>query len=108
MAGRELDALVAEKVMGIAVNRFGEVIQPGMGVGMPRRYSTDIASAWGVVEKMQADGWFFKVEDGALHTCWYADFIISEPGRPPKGPRRTQADTAPLAICLAALKAVGE
>lgn len=52
-AGRELDALVAEKVMGHCVKRGAENIPRIWSVqrGWDRipDYSTDIAAAWGVV-----------------------------------------------------------
>jgi len=66
-------------------------------------YSTDIAAAWSVVEKCVSDGMVFIVKGDGLRT---GDFN-------PKwtvlcgNQERTDADTAPLAICLAALKAAG-
>src|SRR5437763_10661229 len=57
--GRELDALVAERVMGWAVERNtvdSEPIvmfsKPGEYYGPVPPYSTDIAAAWEVVEKL--------------------------------------------------------
>ena len=52
-AGRELDALVAEKVMGFPVkigDITGEPYHAQFGYSMPN-YSTDIAAAWEVLEK---------------------------------------------------------
>lgn len=121
-AGRELDALVAEKVMGWCwiENDVGqESLQPpieeyaylsrnhpvfwaddkGYTEIMPK-YSTNIADAWQVVEKLRETHWI-QVEVGTLNIC-----DIGEYG---KGCSTIQevADTIPLAICLAALKAVG-
>ena len=97
-AGRELDALVAEKVMGWTNVRFichglslrGEVDgEPSEKVPF---YSVDIDAAWDVVEKI---GTSFTLE---RYNRWYVEF----------GDRYSAAaDTAPHAICLAALKAVG-
>jgi len=118
-AGRELDALVAEKVMELAVGHWGEKGTPefeGM-VAWPIKqnpmlgqfelphYSTRIEDAWRVVEKLdllfdyeirrtmagwQIGGhWWYNDGEGGFNV--YAE-----------------APTAPLAICLAALKAVGE
>jgi len=70
----------------------------------PRSYSTLIADAWLVVEKLaerikdmgfsvefvKPEGWFAKVWDHGIEAEW-------------EGP---YADTAPEAICLAALEAV--
>jgi len=87
--GPKFDLLVDEKVMGWAP-----------GISPPRRFSTDIASAWLVVEKMNDYLWSVawlpaqgKYEAAAL---WW--------------PRRMRAiaPTAPGAICKAALLAVME
>lgn len=110
-AGRELDALIAEKVMGFETVNFKssdphEIIvtkdaEGNMRMAVPF-YSTDIAAAWEVVEKLRdtwaielhgRDGaWSCLVEEGDEVT---AHFIAI-----------AEADTAPLAICLAALKVV--
>jgi hypothetical protein len=94
-AGRELDALVAEKVMGYTVtwrevrSVRGNRREP---VGI-RSFSTDITSAMlvlaqlgGIVTltRMKSDEWMVSVAGAA--TRW--------------------AETLPLAICLAALAAV--
>ena len=113
-AGRELDALVAEKVMGWTRDDRGAWVPPGCRplrngyyTERPGCYSTDIAAAWRVVEAMRVAGWYTKVEDG-------------HDGPPSENPRGWHcrvsraydwfegwADTAPLAICRAALAAVG-
>ncbi len=117
-AGRELDALVAEKVMGWRDVRpghytgspgtmYGKAPQPQpwdspqdrtKGVSFVPFYSTKIADAWEVIEKL-ADRdpmiamWGY--EDGTAG--WFCDFEGI----------KDHARTAPHAICLAALKAVG-
>ena len=139
-AGRELDALVAEKVMGCRVSWWslrlvdrpptdiewrhglftseaslermeeGEVLVADANGDMPMhqmlgrsewegipRYSTDIAAAWEVVEKMRARGLIVDLTLGAGAYCRIGGF------RPFAEERGA---TAPLAICLAALKAV--
>lgn len=109
-AGRELDAMVAEKVFGWepAVNPWGD----GRNIGWnlppcipnelerrtwsrdPLPYSTDISAAWQVVEKIGlgiqpcGDGW-----------------VCGIPGNRSKP--SVLGASAPLAICLAAMKAVG-
>lgn len=121
--GRELDALIAEKVMGWEnVHKHGSRLvgipptQPGIPVclagGEIPPYSTDIAAAWEVVEKLQKDNPFWKTSNyegwmnfnlgpttGNDGFGWYANF----------GDSNTIAygKTAPHAICLAALKALG-
>jgi hypothetical protein len=118
-AGRELDALVAEKVMGWTVNRtesrhwhtVGPTgrernIQIGSDCCAGQAYdsnafmpSKSIVSAWLVVEKMRERGWNFELHtsrDGeaaaAFHQSQDDDFEAYEL-------------TAPLAICRAALSA---
>ncbi len=134
--GKELDVLVAEKVMGWqkehryeggiirwrgtppAADRFGYVYT---GEGAARQWSpsTDIAAAWQVVEVMTArmgydnigflwQGPLFKPEHRYMTaegyplgtTCWYV--ILETDGY--RG--AVCADTAPLAICRAALQAL--
>lgn len=104
--GRDLDRMVAEKVFGYEVGMVGDKFvyrSPG-GCGtyecqrlhakdLPE-FSTDIAAAWPVVEKLkdrvidllyhpEADAWSVMIGD--LNTTGY---------------------TAPHAICLAALRAI--
>lgn len=61
--------------------------------------STRIADAWEVVEKMRAGGWHAHIEGNSDN--WRALF---DDGHFEKW---SDADAAPLAICRAALKAVG-
>lgn len=116
-AGRELDALVAEKVMGESwcqLMKDGEATsETGPrkclcgAIGYPyehhRPYSTDIAAAWEVVEKIGlfTDKQLVLAHDGQ-------NWIICEEVTP-AGCQMilASADTAPLAICLAALNACG-
>ena len=114
-AGREMDALVAERVYGKGLcdeEDWSVVTAPGglrvLGTRCPVHglnncqqkillpsYSTDIAAAWGVVEKMGTPFELDSVsQDNHLarfggHGFWVA------------------GSTAPLAICRAALEAVG-
>ncbi len=95
-AGRELDALVAEKVMGDL---------PPRGYSIPD-YSTSISAAWEVVEKLIADSHIV-----ALGVSWDAakdhwKFLMRDFGEIVNTEYWPSAPTAPLAICRAALKAV--
>ena len=132
-AGRELDALVAEKVMefrriDISLNDEQKPLVPldwadslvrdthwwGKDVNyLVPHYSTRIQDAWLVVEKLVDDGFCpalifdddgqwalandgvqnIRKEGDLLYTTFFIDGKLF-------------ADTAPLAICLAALKAV--
>src|SRR5262245_40649185 len=102
-AGRELDALIAERIFGDFPVHLGDapyVQTPSphndMHYAPVESYSTDIAAAWLVVEKFNdystqldshGNGYTFHIYKDA--TSYNGD-----------------AKTAPLAICRAALKAV--
>lgn len=139
-AGRELDALVAEKVMGwpheqmlVGIGTFYDAmhLEPSRAAYRRRShvdrfwerwspsgsevvvsdtvpsYSTDIAAAWEVVEHLPLTWWpeVGRMQDGS---SWYCELCLGSPDPAGVGPAiRVVAATAPLAICLAALKAVG-
>lgn len=84
IAGPYIDRLIHEYVMG----REESTIPPA--------YSTEIQSAWFVVEKLSASYLFCLENSGSF---WVADF-----GRSADGRARRTAETAPHAICLAALE----
>ena len=127
VAGRELDALVAEKVMKLRVifdeDRYGEMhiwwavpTDPGTVEEWDKfylpAYSTDIAAAWQVIEHMKERGltvWFVSKEfawQEAPH--WEAGLTVEpcDSGWLPQIQALASAETAPLAICRAALMAV--
>jgi hypothetical protein len=143
-AGRELDALVAEHVIGAdgmwfrcprcegtwfgsseagdgtitrhCHDQFGNGCRwSGPRLSAPPRYSTDIASAWEVVAKVQRDqpGWRFVLLGGDSRMGrwsgkpWKAEFFGHADPNQDYGQRHGEAyaDTAQLAICLAALRA---
>jgi hypothetical protein len=96
-AGRELDALVAEKVMNYTTWAFG----------VPR-YSESIEAAWGVLEKiLDLEG---KKETHlpvfSVQVSPYGCSAVLQVGA---GCVKvtSNAESAPLAICRAALKVVG-
>jgi hypothetical protein len=124
-AGRELDALVAEKVMGWrevrlrpsnSSRRSGPDYKGYKPDVVARRretpchvpaYSTDIAAAWEVVEAMERRGCLVvtrtrgaisgkpRVEITGTHPVGRNEWLVHE-----------DADTVPLAICRAALAAL--
>jgi hypothetical protein len=117
--GRELDQLIAEKVMGMKVyRRMGEdgpnpqyekieKVPEHCAVTYPP-YSTDISAAWEVVEKLRNKTMAFSLVTMWDHSkdklFWLAKFEWW-------GTERfefSSQETAPLAICLAALKATGD
>jgi hypothetical protein len=106
--GRELDTLVTEKVMGIDIGTrqaFKPIGEDFKYVGEMRmndipHYSTDISAAWELMEKFK---WAEpEVSYSDEQHCWYA--ILNKGMN--SGIMNT-GDSAPHAICLAALKAVG-
>lgn len=119
--GRELDALVAKKVLGLSVfiglyqsdrdyrGQWDEDLlyspytdNPTYQIPVPH-YSTDIAAAWEVVEKLKALN-----ENGDFHLEHLWGFWrVSTCNSPSGWSAWTRGQTAPHAICLAALKAVG-
>lgn len=108
-----MDALLAERVMG-----WTPQARSGVGFTTPEgEYrsidiwtpSVDIAAAWQVVEKLDRDGWWWT-----LDKTWTADGpdqwqVSLLPSESLQTDRRGDAlaPTAPHAICLAALRAVG-
>lgn len=120
--GRELDAAIAEKVFGWKLYQYFDEAPFEREASTPEDYcraanndgwywsgegaegeawqfkpSTDIASAWSVVEKLNSAPHympFYLKSEGMSE--YIARFVDSE----------GEADSAPHAICLAALKAV--
>lgn len=116
-AGREMDALVAEKVMGWKRFAVCDKLHPPymeetrhtFAHGFPD-YSTDITAAWEVAEKMRVavmpiDGGGWAAKDISIDATHGTELYII-PGSDEECYGWTKADTAPLAICRAALKAV--
>jgi Phage ABA sandwich domain len=92
---RDIDRLVAEEVMRYNLSGLSHLTTP--------YFSTNIADAWRVVEKLIDEGYDINVynhnkefnveiniEEDDKHLWFYGE-----------------ADSAPLAICLAALEVVG-
>ena len=131
-AGRELDALVAERVMGYVwkdespSGRFlnspegwpaGYVPQGSSEMTWTSHlphYSTDIAAAWLVVERLMN----VDADDASHRYCldfradrepWGSDapFVVEIRTQNAKRLAYVSADTMPLAICRAALAALG-
>lgn len=127
MAGRELDALVAEKVMGwtnVQANAFTPYGQDACGTppdgikpmwnsgrsAIPR-YSTDIAAAWQVWETLRQSGrWCCLELSSDYDICWTAQLTPAETreGAPhvPTVVIDDAAYTAAETICHAALRAI--
>ncbi len=117
-AGRELDLLVAEKVMSWTGPRctfvgFGAMLRaPDGHYDVPPHYSRDIAAAWLVVGHLTSRyHWRISSPFDPKHAdcrLWFAGLTPHSctgwNGRPDL---ECGGQTAPEAICLVALKAVG-
>jgi hypothetical protein len=114
-AGPELDALVAEKVMGLPVYRDMDNGFPHLGVkgsyGPIPDYSVLIEDAWQVVEKLSNK---YRVQVAQCFfpdVLWLCELWDYAAGRWEKEESEdaefcAYGKTAPYAICRAALKAV--
>ncbi len=93
--GRQLDARIATAF---------DLWYPGDKSGCPA-YSTEIAAAWQVVEKLKSQLWMLSLHDHGGGQ-WFAGFAEHD-GRYMTNREAACriADSAPLAICLAALEA---
>jgi hypothetical protein len=129
LSGRELDAAVAEQVMGFTrapepPHRTDNRAISGVLYYLPETpwdrnqqnvvpyFSSDVAAAMQVVEKMREQGWTFELTGIAINApCvvgnpdkqWLATF--DDDARFPH-PFGSYSSASALAICLAALKAI--
>jgi hypothetical protein len=110
--GRELDALIAEKVMGLVIHHkrrdewndgdslfYVYYVEDEEHIEHVPKYSTDISAAWEVVKKLRDLGYRPILmpdwgEDWECQIYREAERIVDSPW----------CETAPHAICLAALK----
>ena len=128
--GRELDALVQSKVMpawdesrcrvcgwplepwdgkteiptGCVAESCSQRPPPQVRADAPGHYSTDIAAAWEVLEKMRTQ---LPGKEIMLYWCdgWGVGSLCQAPSTISIWDSLGEAETAPHAICLAALKA---
>lgn len=120
MTDRELDAAVAEKIMGWDleatrqlekdIERAGNEAGDGSSAvwcEMIPHYSTDISAAWEIAPKFPLGFYVRLIRDTKL---WEAMLVVrgKEPNEDALFWAQAKGKTAPRAICLAALKAVGE
>lgn len=125
LSERERDAIVARRVFGWEV--FGRSAQvPAQYAGRPGpfwappvgepgfsehwpipNYTTDIAAAWAVIENLIARGWTPDLLSGYVAAWVVVVDAYQHNDDPVQWPVRAEADSAPEAICLAALRACG-
>jgi len=117
--GRELDALVAEKIFGLKYKEcIGCYIDSNGDEQKIQRHSTEIAAAWEVVEKMYIEGFRYTInilddwrfEKPTQHCCFAKLKPDCTDGSCTKSYDHFHAygDTVPGVVCKAALLAVGE
>lgn len=119
----KLDALVAEKVMGMVPcdgwerTNLGSAGGPAMMKNcqqhsncypkdQPMAFSTLIAAAWQVVEYLAEKEWEVTVKRLISSDLMYEAMVDKRTGNP-EDRFITNAGSAPLAICVAALRASG-
>lgn len=118
----ELDAIIAEKVMGLEPCDNWRPINLGSAGGpammkecapahncyprsRPSTYSSNIHAAWSVVEHLaQERGWEVTIK--VCGTSYEVTMDTRQPGM--AAIEKAEAETAPMAICLAALRAVAQ
>jgi len=101
-AGRQMDSMIADKVFGYIVSYPSTALKDGEAWRGVPAYSTDISDAWKVVDKLRETCCDFSISEG-YNAAFLKDegvfafthvWVVST------------ADTVPVAICRAALKAV--
>jgi hypothetical protein len=105
--GRELDVLVAERVMGVKVR--WDVLCSGTKIPYVEgtlcqhigHYSTDIIAAWEVVKELDKVHKIYISTSELFIPGWCVELAYGE------RPAIVDAETVELAICLAALKSKG-
>jgi hypothetical protein len=117
----KLDRLVAERVMGYTFDPkepIGELDKPTprpLWLGPPKPYSSDISAAWEVVEKMRAIASEVEIHIHGHTSNFRQDHFVYIHGFNEDYWKDGLLDrdgdacgkSLPLAICLAALRAVG-
>ncbi len=98
--GFELDALVAEKVLGYSIKGGNRYDQDWY----LKEYSSRIADAWEIVESFEGYA-RFAITLVEMPTRYHAS-VVRHFGLGEFKTYDAEADTAPHAICLAALKAM--
>jgi hypothetical protein len=122
-AGEKLDDLIAERVMGMSADEIAVRRSPlssallhdhgyGRNIKPIPAYSTDHGAAWEVAEKMRGKSLVMRLDRWAgdwgpdQYSCYFARCFFDRDDNPEMRLLRGRADSAPLAICRAALKAV--
>lgn len=108
VSGRDLDAAVAERVMGWKHGDFHTYCDPpfvSCRVCLTR-FSSDIAAAMRVVDHLFRNGYTVSVHANGVDGFYWT--LISTPKLESKHFESLQCDTPAISICRAALQTVGE
>lgn len=107
-SGRELDALIAKRFLGWSkvqkipyCGLVGDPLNLNQLLAVPH-YSTDLRAAWEVLEEIKS-----KLKGEIAISCVNHNMWEIFPNWHTDGQSLAEAETMPLAICLAALKLVG-
>ena len=107
MTNREIDALVAEKIMGYKLKREDcnsfWVDEDGDEPNHSHKYSTDIAAAWEVLDKIQY-GKFYSISNDDIYKKYRMEMKI---GMGKENEFVITGNSLPMVICLAALRFFG-
>ena len=111
-AGRELDALIVQRIIGAKVvwqdgepcwahiHRDPRIYPPSSRVPVPP-FSTEMAAAWSIIEHLTGKGWWVRIEHvEPVHRLADERWTVN------LGEYEGDGPTAPLAICRAALRAM--
>lgn len=116
--GKELDAIIANKVMGLDLSKYRQSnyfssidIRKGYD-GCYGYYSTEISAAWEVVERLENNFRFmltrnYKTPANSSHYCWARFQDKYQRGLGTTHSHSGISESASHAICLAALNAIG-
>ena len=105
--GKELDVLIAEKIMGGKIHENFHVEWPPMrGIFKLPEYSTSIDSAWQVVDKLKEKMCELTFDFGYDDRIW-ATFTVAGIYDELHPSFQAEGETAAHSICLAALLYVG-
>lgn len=113
MDNRKIDKLIAEKVLGWIKTKPTSVLPYSMWVAPPLgtvytelpHFSNNMQAAWMIVDKWAEEGRFFSI-----HKWIDGPYVVAlETDKEEKNYElQREAETAPMAICLATLGLVGE
>lgn len=101
LTGRELDAVVAERCFDVEIPDSFWLVPDGItALSIVPAYSKDMAAAWQVVEWIREKTGHFSLTWDAYYQEWECTYAENEYGES----QFINADTAPEAICKAALE----